>query len=196
MPTSSSAISKPPGPQSLEALYDRGGTGPETLGDLHDDALHRQPGLDRLPQPIVSVGVEVKGVRGEIEEQQHVGGQLARRAQGALDTQDIEGVHAAELIGDVERLGRTRELVGGIGAGERLDAQHGVQAEIPDRLEHRRQPSLFDQAVDRVSLGGAGYRHGLLDVLEVRDPVATPALGLVGEKARMNGDPDVVTVGE
>jgi hypothetical protein len=97
VPTSSSATFEALGAQPAEAPEHGDGAPAEALRDLHDDAARLDPRLgDRAQQPVV-VGVEVERLRGDVEEQQR-----------AAHAQRVEVVDAADLLGDVEGLGRAR----------------------------------------------------------------------------------------
>jgi hypothetical protein len=118
-------------------------------------------------------------LRADIQEQMGVRGQRRHAAQGVVGADHVELVDATDLLREVEGLERAGEVVGRIGAAERLDAQEPAGGEIPDRLEERGHLAFFDQ-LPYAGLLLQGCDDGAFaDVVEVRYLIAAAALGLV-----------------
>jgi hypothetical protein len=129
--------------------------------------------------PVVAVGVEVEGLRRQVDEQQRVGRKPRGNLERALGAEDVELVHAPDLLGHVEGLGGARQAVRRVRPGQRLDAQQRASVEVPDRLVNGRQAVVLDQPAQGVALVRRDDDDVVADVLEVRGAAAAEALGLV-----------------
>ena len=125
------------------------------LGDLEHDAL----GVESHPlhgaQEAVAVDRAVDERLGiDVEEQQHVLGQLVCPGERGGAADGVQLVRPADLLGDGKGLGRALETVSRPRAGQRLEAEDLVVLKLPDRLERRLQSRLGQQRRSEWTLSG------------------------------------------